>query len=111
MKVPPATVVFQVVRRGGRKVTVKGRVHAPGAAVQPRGKVRMFFEYRKTIGSGPRRVRVWRPMSRFTKDVKRSFRFSFTLRRPGTWRAYARYAGLAPFRAQRTGYTLIRGVR
>jgi hypothetical protein len=111
MRVRPATLKFAIKRGKGRKLTVSGRVSAPGAPVQPRGKVRMFFEYRKTVKKGARRVMVWRPASRFTKDAKRPFRFSVKLSRAGTWRAYARYTGRAPFKPVRTGYTVLKRVR
>jgi Bacterial Ig domain/Cellulase (glycosyl hydrolase family 5) len=111
LQVPVPQLRFELRRAAGRRVVVSGAVHAPGAPVQPRGKVRMFFELRKTIERGGRRVQVWRPASRFTKDAKHAFRFSFRLRKPGTWRAFARYTGERPYKPLRTRYTVLRYVR
>jgi len=108
--VAPPNLLFEVKARG-RRVQVAGRVHAPGQPVQPKGKVRMFFEVQKSVKQGRRRVLVWAPASRFTKDAKKPFRFSFRLRKPGRWRAYARYTGVKPFKPLRTGYTILRRVR
>ena len=110
LKVAPPQLLFDLKARG-RKVSVSGRVHAPGQPVQPKGKVRMFFEYQKLVRVGRKRKLVWTPTSRFTKDAKKPFRFSFTLRKPGKWRAYARYTGTKPFKPLRTGYTVLKRVR
>ena len=110
-KVPAPKFVFDLKKGKNRKVTISGRVSAPGAAVQPRGKVRFFFELNKSVRKGKKTVRRWTPFSRYSKDAKRSFKFTVQLRKPGTWRAYARYEGIKPYKNAKTGYTILKRVR
>jgi len=111
LKVPAPKLEFKLKKGKKRKVTISGRVSAPGAAVQPRGKVRFFFQYLKPVRKGRKVIRRWTPFSRYSTDAKGSYRLSVKLRMPGTWRAYARYEGLKPFKSVRSGYTVLKGVR
>ena len=91
LTVPPAQVDFSAKRLGGRRVELSGRVRAPGSPVKPKGKVRMFVEVKR----GSR----WKPFSRYSKGVARSFKLRFEIRKPGTWRVRYRYEALAPFKS------------
>ena len=84
------------VRRRGRTVTIVGRLAAPAGsrAFKPKGRMRIFFEYKK----GKR----WVPFSRYTKGVSKTIRITHRIRRPGTWRMYMRYAAQPPYKVFRT---------
>ena len=90
IKVPPARVAFTVRRLGGRRVQLAGRVTSPGSPVKPKGRVRMFLDIRRGKG--------WKPYSRYTKGVARSFRFSVRVKKAGMWRVRARYLAERPHR-------------
>ncbi len=84
------------LRLSGRGLvrTVRGRVSAPGAALQPKGKVVISWQYR-------RRGR-WVTLHKRSKNAGRSFRYKQLLRNKGRWRVVADYRGAAPFKRSRT---------
>lgn len=107
-----AQVLFALKRGAGRRIVATGKVIAPGAPFQPTGTVKVYFEFLRTIHKkGGRTAKVWWPSSRFSSNARSPFRFSLKLKRPGRWRAYALYTGVAPFKPQRTAYTVLQRVR
>ncbi len=112
LKVPTATMKLAFKKGKGRRITVSGgRVSALNSPVQPQGRVQVFFEYQKLVKKGKKKVKVWKPFSRFTKSARKPFKFTFKVRKPGVWRAYARYEGVAPFKPYKTAYTNLGRVR
>lgn len=105
IKVPRARFHFKVRRiRGSRTLRVSGRVRRPrGTSIKPKGRVRMYFAIK--------RGRHWKVYSRYTKGIRRPFSMRVRLRKPGTWRAWARYAAKPPYRSIRTRPKTFRRVR
>lgn len=60
----------------------------------PRGRLRIFFEYR--------RGGKWRRYSRYTKGISRRVVLNYAPRKPGRWRVYARTTLDAPYKNLRT---------
>jgi hypothetical protein len=105
IRVPRAKFHFSVRRaRGSRTLLVSGRVQKPkGTSIKPKGRIRMFFEIKRNGR--------WKVYSRYTKGIRRPFKLRVRLRKPGTWRAWARYAAQAPYRPIRTRYKVFSGMR
>jgi hypothetical protein len=105
IRVPRARFHFSVKRsRGSRTLRVAGRVQRPkGTSIKPKGRIRMFFEI-KLDGR-------WKVYSRYTKGIRKPFALRVRLRKPGTWRVWARYAAQAPYQPLRTRYRVFRGMR
>ena len=83
------------VKRSGRTVSIVARLGAPTpGGAKPRGRLRIFFEYKKG--------KTWKPFSRYTKGVAKTIRLKHRFKRAGTWRMYMRYAAQAPYKNYRT---------
>ncbi len=98
IKVGSAKLDFRVkkgVKRG--TVSLYGKVSvASTELVKPRGRVQIFFEYRK----GGR----WVQYSYFNKSIKSAFRFTAPLRKRGAWRIHARFVAEKPYAPVKTKY-------
>jgi hypothetical protein len=87
------------VKKGVKRGTVQlfGRVSAASTElIKPRGRVHIFFEYRK----GGR----WVQYSYYNKSIKSAFRFTAPLRKRGTWRIHARFVAEKPYSAVKSKY-------
>lgn len=79
----------KVIKRGGRKVRVKGRLRWPKALGTPAGHVRIRFKRKRLVS----KYSVPARQGRFRKTV--------TLRRRGKWRVRVFYRGVKPFSSSR----------
>jgi hypothetical protein len=98
IRVGTAKLDFRV-KKGVKRGTVQlyGKVSVgPDEVVKPRGRVHIFFEYRK----GGR----WVQYSHYNKSIKSAFRFTAPLRKRGTWRIHARFVAEKPYAPVKTKY-------
>ena len=92
----PALRAKVATRLSGRGLvrTVRGRVNAPGAAFQPKGKLRISWQYR--------RKGRWVTLHKRSKNANRRFSYRQRLRKPGRWRIVIEYRSAPPFKSSKT---------